>query len=146
MSWPLPELDATPIDTDFDDIYAVFNDMRKFAEEHADENYVFLNADDPGLNHTPPRVPRMGWTAYKAGVDPYRDTSDSKAWTITLANLKTSMANAREGARDQHTADILRRAFQTRSGRQVLLDTLIPRTSGVETPHGRSGEESKAGG
>ena len=48
-----PSLDASPIDSDYEDIRELFGAMREAADEHSD--WLFLAADDPGHHHDPPR-------------------------------------------------------------------------------------------
>ena len=43
------QLDATPFDSDFDDIFKLFDAMRVFAK--ANPEHEFLPTDDPGANH-----------------------------------------------------------------------------------------------
>ena len=59
----LMQLDATPFDSDFDDIFKLFDAMRVFAK--ANPEHEFLPTDDPGANHETPRVPRIGWSAFR---------------------------------------------------------------------------------
>jgi hypothetical protein len=75
-------VDASPIDTDWEDIHDLWADMEKFAQEH--QGHMFLCADDPGFNHEPPRVPRLGWVAYRDNPD----DEQAKMWTITVRNVR----------------------------------------------------------
>lgn len=79
-------MDRTSLATDWGDIHLLLADMERFAGEHPD--HVFLAADDPGYNHSPPREPRLGWVAFRqveAGGD-----EGAREWTITLANFRDS--------------------------------------------------------
>lgn len=85
-------LDSTPLSTDWEDIHELWGDMKKFASEHP--RHVFIPADDPGFNHDPVRVPRLGWMAYlKVGLG---GDEQAKEWTITLSNVKNTFR--REGS------------------------------------------------
>lgn len=75
-------IDRRPIPTDWRDYDALLDDMRTFARENP--KHLFICADDTGVNRDPPRVPRMGFTAYLDGAD----NGQSKTWTITLMNLR----------------------------------------------------------
>lgn len=77
-------LDDSPLDSDWDDIHDLWNDVEAFIRAHP--GHKVISADDPGCNHRPPRVPRMGWSAFREG---HRD-EQAKYWTITLQNLKRS--------------------------------------------------------
>lgn len=77
----LLNLDATPLDTDWSDIHDLWDDMSKFGREHP--GHMFICADDPGCNHDPPRVGRLGWVAYRDNPD-----EQAKMWTITVRNLR----------------------------------------------------------
>jgi len=81
----LQELDSSPIDTDCNDMHDLWDDMEKFAKDHPDPGYMFLCADDPGCNHDPWRVPRLGWVAYLEQPD-----EQVKMWTITVRNLQNT--------------------------------------------------------
>jgi hypothetical protein len=77
----LLNLDATPLDTDWDDIHDLWDDMEKFGQTHP--GHMFICADDPGCNHDPPRVGRLGWVAYRDNPN-----EQVKMWTITVSNVK----------------------------------------------------------
>ena len=113
---PLPPdspyaLDRTPLPTDWEDLRELFADMRKFAQEN--EGFTFLGADDPGCNHQPPRIPRMGWAAFKDvnGEEVIRQ------WTIPLYRLVTYVRN-------QNTPEdvAFAESLKTAAGRKALLD------------------------
>ncbi len=76
----LLEIDSTPLDTDWGDIHDLLDDMMRFVNEHPDHKVIC--ADDPGCNHTPPRVGRLGWVAYLEQPD-----EQVKMWTITVGNV-----------------------------------------------------------
>jgi hypothetical protein len=125
-----PQLDATPLDTDGTDIYEVFKDIAKWAKEHP--GWTFICADDPGVNYAPPRVPRMGWCASKQPENPYRDAEQIKVWTITLTNVRVSMAQGRPGVAFEEQSKVvetMRRAIQTAAGRKAMLNAIV---GGVE--------------
>ena len=107
-----PELDRTPLDTDWDDVHELWEDVRRFARDNPDHRV--LAADDPGCNHDPPRVPRMGWTAFREG----EEDEAARSWTITLANLKNSAPRlyAREEVLE------FRRLLRTAAGRRTLAE------------------------
>ena len=103
-------LDNTPLDSDWGTVAELWEDMLKFANEHP--NHKFLSADDPGCNHSPPRVPRLGWTAFLE-VDPDSGLSEEdKFWTITLSNAKGTIPEE------------LSPLFKSAAGRQRMLDAL----------------------
>jgi hypothetical protein len=77
----LLNLDASPLDTDWEDIHDLWDDMEKFGREHP--GHMFLCADDPGCNHDPPRIGRLGWVAYRDNPD-----EQAKMWTITVRNFR----------------------------------------------------------
>lgn len=109
-----PGLDHTPLDTDFDDLAALFKDMEQFARDNRD--HEFLCADDPGLGPVP-RVPRLGWVAFLPGKDNPED-EQSKEWTITVKNAaKPLLADG----------SILRRALGSRAGRHQMIKSLVER-------------------
>jgi hypothetical protein len=110
------ELDATPIATDYTNIRELFGAMRQAAEEHPE--WVFLSADDPGHHHDPPRVPRVGWTAFAEG----EADKPGDEWTIKLSDLKGQLTQL-----DQRTDRAMRRGLQSAAGRQRLLEQVIGR-------------------
>jgi hypothetical protein len=55
--------------------------MEAFGKTHPD--HMLICADDPGCNHNPPRVGRLGWVAYRDNPD-----EQVKMWTITIRNLR----------------------------------------------------------
>lgn len=109
MNDTMLKLDATPIPTDWEDIHALFADM-KFAEENP--SHTFLSADDPGFRW---RVPRMGWTAFLDSAEDERQ----KMWTITLLNVRKSMP----------VTDAFRELLKTQTGRQKLIEVVIGRSA-----------------
>jgi len=115
----LPVRDSTPLDTDWTDFGTLLADMRKFASENP--GWTWKCADDPGMNHVPPRIGRMGWVAYKEPEDPYRDTERMKSWTITLSNMKKSW----DAHRDDPVYSPVWRAITTAAGRQAMLDEMV---------------------
>lgn len=66
--------------SDWADINALIADMKQFATEHPD--YEFMCADDPG--NSPIRAPRFGWTAFKVEGD----VELSKLWTIKVRDVR----------------------------------------------------------
>lgn len=118
--------DATPLESDWEDLFAIFEDMRKFADSHV--GWTFLCADDPGTNHTPQRVPRMGWSAFKEPKDPYRDSEQMKSWTITLVNVRKSLDNQK----NSNAKDIVSRSIKTQAGRMAML-AAITRAGAIQT-------------
>ncbi len=111
--------DATPLETDWEDLRALFADMQAFAKEHP--RHVFISADDPGIHYNPWRVPRMGWTAFIPHPIGLRDgeyfDEEPKVWTITLPWVKTWL---NESPQDEW----LLTAIETARGRQGLLAVL----------------------
>ena len=108
-----PGLSREPLDSDYDDLMELLEDMKAFAANNRD--HVFLCADDPGFGD-PPRMPRMGWTAFLPNKDNPGD-EELRAWTITLINVAKSL----EGAKGA----ILRRVLKHQVGRQRMLSRLI---------------------
>lgn len=109
MSNPF-EIDQTPLSSDWDDIAKLLADMRLFATTHT--GYTFLSADDPGANHQPPRVPRMGWVAFREDAA----EEGAKSWTITLGKVRSSFRSLPQDVVEHlHTA----------KGRQDLLEHVI---------------------
>lgn len=95
-------LDTTPIDTDWDDLPSMIDNIRQHRVRTGEG---ITNADDPGTTYDPPRVPRIGFQAQPSG----------KTWTITIWKL-----------RDQLQVDGLAGwAFRSREGRQRLLDYVL---------------------
>lgn len=113
--------DASPIETDWDDLFALFDDMKKFAAEHPNEGYMFIPSDDPGIHYNPPRVARLGWSAFIDGGDEEK----AKHWTITLGNTRKSLAKARPNL-PSHVAGI-EAALKSQAGRHELLTSVIGR-------------------
>lgn len=105
-------LDSTPIASDWPDFPGLWAAMQQFAKDHP--NHTFLCADDPGVNYQPPRIARLGWTAFRANP-PEGETEDAQAWTITVANLKKTYDSSPEPSKQ---------ALQTAAGRQAMLETL----------------------
>lgn len=134
----LLNLDAMPLATDWEDLNALWADMMRFAKENP--NHLFVCADDPGMNHSPPRVGRLGWTAFLewtpcsdcggkgffrvngveredctackgVGKIPPVGGEQAKGWTITLSNMKKSLPPQEP-------------AWVTASGRQDMLKAL----------------------
>jgi hypothetical protein len=77
------EIDESPLESDFDNLKELQNNMESFMKEHP--NFVVFPADNPGFNESPKKLPRLGWCAY----DPDND-NEYKMWTITLGNVKKS--------------------------------------------------------
>ena len=107
------EQDATPLDTDFDDLHKLFEDMKAFAKDHP--KHIFIPADDPGFNHTPPRIGRMGWSAFIPHPIGLRDRGEyfdeeAKYWTISLSKITASA--------------YLLESIQSAAGRRSLLANL----------------------
>lgn len=116
------DLDATPLDTDWEDLDALCVDMKAFADAHPD--HKFICSDDPGFAQKP-RVPRMGWTAYSP-VGHER----AKTWTITLRNVGTSIA----GKPDQNSAELAVGFLRTAEGRKRHLESVIGRPASPTDP------------
>lgn len=115
--------DATPFETDFDDIHVMLADIRAFMRDHPD--HELIPADDPGVHYTPWRVPRLGWSAFLrrpphlVGVvlrdqDGQLEAFDEEAkyWTIPLSKLG--------GEKDPN----LVQCFKTQAGRAALTQSL----------------------
>jgi hypothetical protein len=113
------QLDATPLDSDWDDIHAMFKDIRNFMKEHPD--HELISADDPGQHYTPWRIPRMGWQAFLRGPVPAPEGFDeqAKSWTLPLFRLK--------GIIDQEGDKTLVLALKSAAGRQSLCQQLAGR-------------------
>ncbi len=77
--------DATPFETDFDDIHVMLADIRAFMRDHPD--HELIPADDPGVHYTPWRVPRLDWSAFLRkthrvnGIDQETGLEEAKYWT-----------------------------------------------------------------
>lgn len=95
------------LDSDWDDIDKLWADMKTFSETHPD--HTIMSADDPGMNHIPPRAPRMGWVAFVKDAA----EEDAKHWTIPITALKKTL---RMGPNAE--------ALKTATGRQALVDRL----------------------
>jgi len=99
-------LDETRLDTDWDSMTLLLSDMRRFAKDHP--NHKFMCSDDPGFNHKPPRIPRLGWSAFLevgSGED-----EQAKHWTITFSRASRYI-------QDNPTLSVA-------EGRQKMLETL----------------------
>ncbi len=103
--------DTMPIDSDFENIFVLLEDLKVFATAH--RSHTFLCADDPGIFHDPPRVARMGWTAFIDGSE----DEQARMWTITLPNVSRSLAGDR--------GSILRKTLKSPQGRHRTLQTLV---------------------
>lgn len=107
-----PNRDATPLDSDWDDIRKLFADMKCFGKEHPD--HVFIPADDPGINYTPPRVPRLGWVALSLESPLY-----DKSWTILLSKIHKTLGHTpeeeviRESLKSAHSRRTFTESFNT---------------------------------
>ena len=108
----LLEFDESPLATDFDDIFELFDDMKAFAK--ANPNHSFFCADDTGINSSPPRLPRFGWVAF---LEDQPDDEQLKQWTITLRKAAQSTKGPK--------GPTLRKACYTREGREALLRSLV---------------------
>ena len=117
------ELDATPLPSDWDDICKLWEDVEQFALDHP--NHTFLCADDPGANHTPPRVGRYGWTAFLERPSDLGEHApwdeQAKLWTIPIGDFKSTLYK-------KPYSDVDSRAFEagltTASGRKEMLTNL----------------------
>jgi hypothetical protein len=105
-------LDDTPLDTDWDDFHLLWEDLARFARENP--NHTFISADDPGVNYSPTRVGRIGWSAFL--VAPPGEDEKAKCWTITLPNLKRTVRDEME--------EVL---FTSAPGRRLVLQRMQER-------------------
>jgi hypothetical protein len=55
--------DSTPLETDWDDLNAMLDDIRAFCK--ANPSHELLSADDPGTHYKPWRIPRIGFSAFR---------------------------------------------------------------------------------
>ena len=89
------EQDATPLPSDWYDIHNLWQDMKRFAQDNP--RHIFHCADDPGLNHLPRRISRIGWVAYleTAKISESFRIADEQThvWTITIPYFLTSLKN-----------------------------------------------------
>jgi hypothetical protein len=115
---PFLALDNTPIETDWETLEELWGDMKNFGVSHP--KHTFMCADDPGFHYDPPRIPRLGWTAFLEVPPNSGQDEGSKCWTITLANIKKHGTNG--------MSDVLK----TSAGRQVMLKLI--RTAAVQQP------------
>lgn len=100
------------MDSDFDDLFDLFEDMKAFAA--ANLEHTFLSADDPGFGD-PPRLPRMGWTAFLPNREPADE--EAKMWTITVICVSRSLKGDKGG--------LLRKTLAPSRGRQRMLQELV---------------------
>jgi dCMP deaminase len=117
------KLDATPLPTDWDNIFKLWEDVEQFALDHP--GHTFICADDPGVNHSPPRVGRLGWSAFRerpadlAADAPWDE--QAKQWTIHIGDMKATLYK-------HPYVDATSRAFEvgltTAAGRQDMLANL----------------------
>lgn len=106
------DLDATPIDTDWDDLGKLWADMQAFA--YANPEHKFIAADDPGIHYNPWRVARLGWCAFREDVSGTGRSEDMKTWTITIPNVRATLKP------DSPIQD----ALKSQVGRQAMIDAL----------------------
>jgi len=121
------KLDDTPLPTDWERFDLLWADVENFALDHP--GHTFLCADDPGVNHTPPRVGRLGWTAFlerPAGMDPEAPWDEqAKQWTITMPNAKRAILEPWDGSLSQPNKNLeLERSLKTSDGRKEMLTNL----------------------
>lgn len=103
-----PNMDTSRKDTDWDNIYDLFEDMKKYARDNPD--CTFLCADDQAGQ-------RFGWVAYESQVD---DSEKIHQWTIPLTTLKTTYR------RNLHPdGSIANRTLETIKDRQEHLRRLV---------------------
>jgi hypothetical protein len=122
MSNLLPEFDSSRLDTDWDDLNELFADIRKYVKEHP--GVEVMSADDPGVGYTPPRIPRLGWSAFQIqptehacenvrrlarGEPAIEWDEQARYWTIPVASNGLALS------------------LKTASGRQALAKALSTR-------------------
>lgn len=117
-----PSLSREPMDSDFDDLFDLFEDMKAFAAANLD--HAFLTADDPGFGD-PPRLPRMGWVAFLPAVT-QGDDEQMKSWTITVVCASRSLKGTK-GA-------LLRKTLGPSKGRRQMLQELVKRARAPQDP------------
>ena len=130
--------DQTPIESDWDDIHDLLKDMRAFAQAHPE--HEFIPADDPGANYNPPRVPRVGWVAFRrnkpeeaaesikrlARGETVPDYDEQmKSWTISVFKLQAALT------RDKPMDDALWECLKSSAGRKKLLETVVSACTGA---------------
>jgi hypothetical protein len=106
--------DASPIPGDCESIQDLFGHIRAFVRQYP--GATVLCADDSGTTYKPPRVPRVGFTAFKetSGLPPGamgERTEVTGNWTITLARLKETWSCLPQDTIQQ---------FTTSAGRQEI--------------------------
>jgi hypothetical protein len=67
-------LDSTQLPSDWSSFRDMLDDIKKYVVKTGDK---VIAADDPGCNHNPQRVPRIGYCSM-----------NGKEWTIKLSNVK----------------------------------------------------------
>jgi len=127
------QLDATPFDSDFDDIFKLFDAMRVFAK--ANPEHEFLPTDDPGADHETPRVPRIGWSAFRpikpeeaaenvrrsARGETVPDYDEQfKVWTIPVSKVGAALKDETD-----FRNVFVRECLKSVAGRQKLLDAIL---------------------
>ena len=100
------ELDDKPIASDWDDALAMLRDIKAYVTETGDK---VLAADDPGYNHKPPRVPRIGYCSEKG-----------KTWTIMIGRVR----RLDDAPVDDQVKRIVHTCLKSAAGRQRLVDWL----------------------
>jgi hypothetical protein len=115
----MPHLDYTPLVTDWDDFQLLWDDMARFLKENP--KHTIIAADDPGVNHVPPRVGRIGWSAFL--VVPRGEDEKARHWSITLQNFVRTLQGC-----------VVEDLFKTASGRRQALQILRNRLDVREPP------------
>lgn len=105
----MPYFDDKPLDTDWDDFQLLWDDMARFLKDNP--KHTIISADDPGGNYIPPRLGRVGWSAFL--VVPSGEDEKSKYWSITLQNFVRTIRGC-----------VVEDLFKTASGRRQALQIL----------------------
>jgi hypothetical protein len=107
------KLDASPIDSDWDDMLAMLRDIKGYVAKTGDK---VLPADDPGHHHDPPRVPRFGYWSMSG-----------KGWTIKLSKAQSFDTG-------DDFSKVVRACLKSTDGRQKLVDFLNGGMAQLELP------------
>ncbi len=122
-------LDHTRLDSDWNNIHELLADIQNFLSTHPD--HELLPADDPGINYSPPRVARVGFSSFRV-IPPevaYENIKKSargevvpewdeqaRFWTIPLPKLAETLDTEKNSG--------LTDMFKTQHGRQALCMSL----------------------
>ncbi len=113
-------LDDTPIDTDWDNLQDLWDDMAQFAKDNPD--HTFMCADDPGGGI---RVPRVGWIAYLIRQNDDIDADEQvQEWTIRITDVRNSYPHALRSKFVQ--------ALSSSNSRQQMLVSMLIEARGAE--------------